>query len=122
MHIVPRRRGRPPYPGILTPAEGRVLLALRAGKTNAAIAADLGVSVNTVRTHVASILGKLAIPNRRALKAMEVEMAKEVDLRCSFCLKSDADVEFLIGGARQTYICGTCVDACNKILAKQRAG
>ena len=123
MHIVPRRgRGRPRYPGILTPAERRVLLAMRDCRTNAAIARDLGVSVNTVRTQVSSIFGKLGIPNRRALQALEAKMTNARDLRCSFCLKSERDVQYLLGGAADSYICGACVDACSKIIALQRAG
>ena len=124
MHIVPRRgRGRPRYPGVLTPAEQRVLLALRAGKPNAVIATELGVSVNTVRTQVSSVLGKLALRSRGELRAMEGLMAKNrPELRCSFCLKSESEVQYLLGGADDSYICGACVEACNQILAQQRAG
>src|SRR5574338_129403 len=122
MHIVPRRgRGRPRYPGILTPAEQRVLLALRAGKTNAAIACELGVSINTVRTQVSSVLAKLAVPTRRELRVMEGLMARNrPELRCSFCLKSEQDVQYLLGGAGASYICGACVEVCNQIIAQQR--
>lgn len=123
MHIVPKRgRGRPRYPGILTPAEARVLRGVRRGMTNAAIAADLGVSVNTVRTHVSSVLGKLAVPSRRDLIAMEEAMTTNRDLRCSFCLKSEREVRYLLGGAGASYICGACVEACNRIIADQKAG
>jgi len=123
MHIVPKRgRGRPRYPGILTPAELRVLRGLRGGKTNAAIAADLGVSVNTVRTHVSSVLGKLALPSRRKLAAMEEAMTTKRDLKCSFCLKSEHEVQYLLGGAGASYICGACIDTCNRIIAGQKAG
>ena len=40
-------------------------------------------------------------------------------LFCSFCLKSDHEVDRLIGGPG-VYICGACVDVCNKILKPLR--
>jgi hypothetical protein len=36
-------------------------------------------------------------------------------LRCSFCKKSDKEVEKLLGGPK-VYICDACVGVCNKIL------
>jgi DNA-binding CsgD family transcriptional regulator len=117
-----RRRGRPRYPSVLTPAEWRVLAALRAGKTNAAIASDQGVSVHTVRSQVSSILRKLGASSRRELTSTEGAMRDhEARMRCSFCLKAEDEVRHLLGGAR-VYICGDCVESCNRILARQRAG
>ncbi len=63
------RRGRPRHPDVLTPAEWRVLDALREGGTNAEIAARLGISSNTVRYHVSNMLAKLELRDRRALAA-----------------------------------------------------
>ena len=40
-------------------------------------------------------------------------------LLCSFCLKSDREVDRLIGGPG-VYICGGCVEVCNKILKPLR--
>lgn len=99
-----------------------MLLALFDGKTNAVIARELGVSVNTVRTHVSSVLGKLALASRREIRTMEGVMARDRMLRCSFCLKPEQDVQYLLAGAGASYICGACVEACNQILARQRAG
>lgn len=48
----------------LSPAEGRVLDALAGPRPVPRIAADLGVSTSTVRTHVRSIYGKLGVDNR----------------------------------------------------------
>ena len=62
-----RGRGRPPHPGILTPAEQRVLDELRGGGTNVEIAVRLGLSPETVKTHIASMLGKLGLDDRHAL-------------------------------------------------------
>jgi len=66
-----RRIGRPPHPDVLTPAEWRVLDHLRAGRANAEIAVRLGISVNTVRTHVSNMLAKLEVPDRHALAAWD---------------------------------------------------
>ena len=61
-----RRRGRPPHPDVLTPAEWRVLDYVRRGLTNAEIATRLGGSPETVKTHVSHMLGKLDLPDRHA--------------------------------------------------------
>jgi DNA-binding CsgD family transcriptional regulator len=118
-----RRRGRPRYPSVLTRAEWRVLAALRAGKANAAIASEQGVSVHTVRSQVSSILRKLGVSSRRELTATEGEMADNGRrMRCSFCLKAEDEVRYMLGGGAGVYICGDCVESCNRILARQRAG
>lgn len=51
-----RRRGRPPHPDVLTPAEWRVLEEVRGGYSNAEIAVRLGLSPNTVKTHLSRIM------------------------------------------------------------------
>jgi DNA-binding CsgD family transcriptional regulator len=48
----------------LTAAEARVLEQLVAGLSNASIGAELGVSIETVRTHVRRILAKLGVESR----------------------------------------------------------
>jgi LuxR family maltose regulon positive regulatory protein len=48
----------------LTEAEQRVLVLLARGRTNPEIAADLVVSINTVKTHVQSIYRKLNVTSR----------------------------------------------------------
>ena len=62
-----RGRGRPPHPDVLTPAEQRVLEELRRGGTNVEIAVRLGLSPETVKTHIASMLGKLGFDDRHTL-------------------------------------------------------
>ena len=64
-----RGRGRPRHPDILTPAERRVLVELRAGGTNAEIAERLGISADGVKYHVSNMLGKLGLENRQQLAA-----------------------------------------------------
>ena len=65
-----RRRRRVPLPGRkpvdLTDREREVLAMMRDGLTTAEIAERLFVAPVTVRTHVAAILRKLRVPNRRA--------------------------------------------------------
>ena len=67
--LLPRRpRGRPPDPDLLTPAEWRVVEAVRHGLTNRRIAARLGVTVDAVKYHVSNALGKLDLASRADLK------------------------------------------------------
>ncbi|HWG84262.1 MAG TPA: helix-turn-helix transcriptional regulator [Deinococcales bacterium] len=56
----------------LTPREIQVLQLVACGHTNRAIAAELGLSVNTVARHVENILNKLAVPGRAAAVALAV--------------------------------------------------
>jgi DNA-binding NarL/FixJ family response regulator len=48
----------------LSDREEEVLQLLTLGARNARIAEELGISVNTVRTHVSSVLGKLGVDSR----------------------------------------------------------
>ncbi|MXW26391.1 MAG: helix-turn-helix transcriptional regulator [Dehalococcoidia bacterium] len=70
-----RRRGRPPHPDLLTPAERRVLEELRKGGTNAEIAVRIGVGPETVKTHVSNMLAKLELEDRNHLAAWREEDA-----------------------------------------------
>lgn len=63
-----RERGRPPYPDILTPAEWRVMEAVRHGLTNPRIAQRLGVSTDAVKYHVGNVLQKLGLNSRAELR------------------------------------------------------
>ena len=58
------RRGRPPYPGLLTPREAEVLALLREGLSNPEIAGRLGISRDGVKYHVSEILSKLGVESR----------------------------------------------------------
>lgn len=49
---------------VLSPRENDVVLAVAQGRTNAEIAAELFMSVTTVKAHVSSILSKLGVDNR----------------------------------------------------------
>lgn len=61
-------RGRPSF-GIasLTPTEALVAEALVRGRTNPEVAAELLISVATVKTHVTHIFAKLNVRNRAEL-------------------------------------------------------
>jgi LuxR family maltose regulon positive regulatory protein len=59
-----RRRRREPDATALTGAELAVLRALRSPKSQRAIAQDLSISINTIKTHIAAIYRKLAVTSR----------------------------------------------------------
>jgi DNA-binding CsgD family transcriptional regulator len=54
----------PALPWPLTPRELDVLAALSCGRTNAEIAGELGVSAETVKTHVSRVIRKTSARNR----------------------------------------------------------
>jgi LuxR family maltose regulon positive regulatory protein len=59
----------------LSPRELEVLRLLDQGKANATIAAELIVSVNTVKTHLRHVYEKLGVNNRRAAVARARELS-----------------------------------------------
>ncbi|HVZ28890.1 MAG TPA: LuxR C-terminal-related transcriptional regulator [Asticcacaulis sp.] len=61
-------RGRPPHDDILTPAEWRVVEAVRHGMSNRDIAARRKISLDAVKYHVANACQKLGLADRRALR------------------------------------------------------
>jgi DNA-binding CsgD family transcriptional regulator/catechol 2,3-dioxygenase-like lactoylglutathione lyase family enzyme len=62
------RKGRPPHPDQLTPAEWRVAEAVRHGMSNPDIARRQGVSLDAVKYHVANALSKLGFASRKELR------------------------------------------------------
>jgi len=62
-----KERGRPPHPDVLTPAEWRVVEAVRHGMSNPEIARRQGVTLDAVKYHVANALSKLGFASRREL-------------------------------------------------------
>jgi DNA-binding NarL/FixJ family response regulator len=77
MHVLPRSAAAGPngvgVPGseILTPREADVLELLQDGATNAQIAHELSIGIETVRTHARNIYRKLGISSRRELARLE---------------------------------------------------
>ena len=63
-----KERGRPPHHDVLTPAEWRVVEAVRHGLTNPDIALRQGVSTDAVKYHVANALQKLGFSSRLELR------------------------------------------------------
>lgn len=63
-----RSRGRPPHPDILTPAEWRVVEAVRHGMTNPEIARRLGHSNDAVKYHLANAMQKLGFTSRAEVR------------------------------------------------------
>jgi DNA-binding NarL/FixJ family response regulator len=77
MHLLPRSAaarslGQPELHGaeLLTPREAQVLEQLRDGATNAEIAHQLSIGIETVRTHARNIYRKLGIGSRRELSRL----------------------------------------------------
>ena len=62
---------------LLTAREGDVLHLLRQGHSNASIALELNIGVETVRTHARGVYRKLGVSSRRALVALPA-LAAEV--------------------------------------------
>jgi DNA-binding NarL/FixJ family response regulator len=72
--------GRPPAQPVepLTEREEQVLVTVARGRTNAEIADELHISLSTVKTHLASLMAKLAARNRveLAMWAYETDRIK----------------------------------------------
>ena len=75
MHVMPRSAAASgpadrldmPEPDLLTAREADVLELLQQGYTNAEIAHELSIGIETVRTHARNIYRKLGISTRRDL-------------------------------------------------------
>jgi DNA-binding NarL/FixJ family response regulator len=65
----PRRRGAAPPNDPLTDRELDVVRLVARGRTNQEVAAELFVSLSTVKTHLGSIQGKLGVRNRVGIAA-----------------------------------------------------
>jgi len=79
------KRGRPPHADQLTPAEWRVVEAVRHGLSNPEIAARRGISLDAVKFHVANILQKLNLESRAQLRrwtgvSRQSALSKEVQM------------------------------------------
>jgi DNA-binding CsgD family transcriptional regulator/catechol 2,3-dioxygenase-like lactoylglutathione lyase family enzyme len=61
-------RGRPRHPDRLTPAEWRVVHAVRHGMSNGQIRRRFGVSLDAVKYHVSNAVGKLGLRSRADLR------------------------------------------------------
>ncbi len=73
----------------LSPREQEVLALVAAGRSNKAIAEELYVSPNTVKTHVASLLNKFQVDSRTHLAAI----AARQEGSTSVCAASDVVIQ-----------------------------
>lgn len=64
------RRGRPPHPDVLTPAEWEVFHMVRHGMTNHRIAIQRGTTVDAVKYHLENIRLKLGLASRLELRQL----------------------------------------------------
>ena len=70
MNMLPRAAGNghaPVGPDLLTPREADVLQLLQHNRSNAQIAHELSIGIETVRTHTRNIYRKLGVSSRREL-------------------------------------------------------
>nr|WP_302893615.1 alpha/beta fold hydrolase [Mesorhizobium sp. LMG 17147] len=76
-HLEPafRPKAKAAEPAALTARESEVVNLIADGKSNAVIAAELGLSEHTVKRHVANILLKLDLPSRAAAAAFSARHA-----------------------------------------------
>jgi DNA-binding NarL/FixJ family response regulator len=86
MHVMPRSAASGPTdrldlpePDLLTAREADVLELLQQGYTNAAIAHELSIGIETVRTHARNIYRKLGIASRRELARLARQEPVVVD-------------------------------------------
>jgi DNA-binding NarL/FixJ family response regulator len=70
LHVLPRGESAAAGHDVLTPREADVLGLLQLGRSNGEIAAELTVSVETVRTHARSVFRKLGVRSRRELTSL----------------------------------------------------
>jgi DNA-binding CsgD family transcriptional regulator/PAS domain-containing protein len=59
----------------LTPAEARVMTRIGSGQTNAAAMADLGISENTLKTHLTRVYAKTGVSRQAGLMKLMTEIA-----------------------------------------------
>ncbi len=70
LQVAPRGDGAAAGHDVLTPREADVFAQLMLGRSNGEIAAELSVSVETVRTHARSVFRKLGVRSRRELSSL----------------------------------------------------
>jgi hypothetical protein len=51
---------------------------------------------------------------------IRIHEREQEKLHCSFCLKSQDEVDKLIAGPRDIYICNECVELCNEIINEEK--
>jgi DNA-binding CsgD family transcriptional regulator/catechol 2,3-dioxygenase-like lactoylglutathione lyase family enzyme len=93
------KRGRPLHPDILTPAEWRVVEGVRHGLTNPAIAARCDLTLDAVKFHVSSALGKLGLTSRQELQQWSGVRADSALAKAGY---QDRSANWLLGQVSRT--------------------
>ncbi|QSE92164.1 helix-turn-helix transcriptional regulator [Rhodococcus pseudokoreensis] len=81
----------------MTDHERQILNGIAAGRSNPEVAAELFVSVNTIRFHVTNVLGSLLPFLRSALQCSHPRTAGRIDRYESFCTETDIRVSYGVG-------------------------
>jgi DNA-binding CsgD family transcriptional regulator/predicted enzyme related to lactoylglutathione lyase len=87
-----RRKGRPAYEDVLTPAEWRTLHAIQHGMSNREIAIRRRMSLDAVKYHVKNIRAKLGIESRVHLRQWFRAPAESVLKRGSGAMKNSFEI------------------------------
>lgn len=72
-HVTPSLRDADPVGTVLTVRESEVLCGIESGLSTKEIAAHLGISVNTTRTHAQRLMSKLRVHSRLQAAALAAE-------------------------------------------------
>ncbi|HEY2552453.1 MAG TPA: LuxR C-terminal-related transcriptional regulator [Streptosporangiaceae bacterium] len=90
------RRGRPRHPDVLTPAEWRVVDAVRHGLSAPQIARRQGVSQDAVKFHAANVLAKLGLTSRAEIRrwpGVPADTVLQAQLRRTGASMTDDDLD-----------------------------
>jgi DNA-binding CsgD family transcriptional regulator/catechol 2,3-dioxygenase-like lactoylglutathione lyase family enzyme len=90
-----RRRGRPLYPDVLTPAEWRIVEAVRHGMTGRQIASRRGISVDAVKYHIGNALSKLGLSRRSELRTWSGVARHSALARQETCMSDEVQIGIL---------------------------
>ncbi|MFK4089020.1 ATP-binding protein [Kribbella sp. NPDC020789] len=94
---------------LVSAREAEVLAAIRAHQSNAQIAARLHLSIRTVESHVASLLRKAGVPDRRSLAALADEPFSDLPVFPTSFIGREAErtaVVAALGGSRLVTLIG----------------
>src|SRR5216683_7119186 len=86
------RRGRPPYPDILTPRQWEVLDLVRRGLPDQQIADALDLTLAGAKYHVSEILTKLGVASREEAAAWQPPETRQARWRRALALSLAAKI------------------------------
>jgi DNA-binding CsgD family transcriptional regulator len=103
------RRGRPPYPGPLTPREQEVLELLQQGFSNEQIAERLNISLAGAKFHVSEIISRLGVESRYEAAAWQPSRSGAFGLAAFIGLFRKAAPERVFHMASKVVLAGVAV-------------